>query len=74
MVELTKTQTIKMIKELKNASRLHANQAKRLEKRAKSQEGRAERKATKNDKTLSRGEKRKEIIDSRKKQKAKVDL
>ena len=35
MVELTKTQTIKMIKELKNASRLHANQAKRLEKTIK---------------------------------------
>ena len=35
MAELTKTQTVKMIKELKNASRLHANQAKRLEKTIK---------------------------------------
>jgi len=35
MTELTKTQTVKMIKELKNASKLHANQAKRLEKTLK---------------------------------------
>ena len=35
MAELTKTQTVKMIKELKNASKLHANQAKRLEKTLK---------------------------------------
>ena len=35
MTELTKTQTRKMIKELKNASQLHANQAKRLEKTLK---------------------------------------
>jgi|TARA_R110000803_G_scaffold103755_1_gene171901 hypothetical protein len=35
MTELTRPQTVKMIKELKNASRLHANQAKRLEKTLK---------------------------------------
>ncbi len=35
MADLTKDQTRKMIKELKNASRLHANQAKTLEKTLK---------------------------------------
>ena len=35
MAELTKAQTRKMIKELKNASRLHANQAQRLQKTLK---------------------------------------
>ena len=47
-----------------------ANKAKRLDKKAKRQEGRAERKKIRKA-DLSRGDKRKQIIDSRKKQKAK---
>ena len=47
-----------------------SNKAKRLEERLKRQEGRAERKKIRKA-DLSRGDKRKQIIDSRKKQKAK---
>ena len=58
-----------VIRQANKAKRLD-NKAKRLDKKAKRQEGRAERKKIRKA-DLSRGDKRKQIIDSRTKQKAK---